>query len=106
MNLPEALQGLVDRHCLERPVSEKEAAVMGATHMSSPSHGAPGLSRRLAGVLQREAAPGPSMVALRTGPAVGLLSTAENLGNFPATPSFLKFPFRPQVSPNSRPCYH
>ena len=50
MHLPEALQGLADRHCLEHPVSEKEAAVMGATHMSSPSHGAPGLSRRLAGV--------------------------------------------------------
>ena len=45
------------------------------------------------------------MVALRTGPAVGLLSASQSLGNFPATPSFLKLPLRPQASPNSRPCY-
>ena len=105
MHLPEALQGLADRHCLEHPVSEKEAAVMGATHMSlSRCPRAEQEAGRRA--LQGEAAPGPSVVALRTGPAVGLLSTSENLGNFPATPSFLKFPLRPQISPNSRPCYH
>ena len=37
------------------------------------------------------------MVALRTGPAVGLLSASQSSGNFPATPSFLKLPLRPQV---------
>ena len=36
MNLPEALQGPVDRRCLEHPVSEKEAALMRDTTSPVP----------------------------------------------------------------------